>query len=258
MENNKLRNNQLKVLRLAKLFDDVCKENNIDYTLSSGSILGAIRHKGFIPWDYDMDVLVPINQYENMREKLLTKIQEENDLVLHLWDKEKKYSVVADRLGYLDIPHEEVHLDIFPLIGAPKDEKKQKKFANLCYYSYKILRCKHCNTKYSKPSHVKKIKMIKPLLFIVPDKIIIKWYNYLQHKYDFSKSEFVHILASGYGVSETLKKDIYLNTFYSSFEDIKLRIPVKYKEYLEKVYGKDYMTPKKDGYKKIDKKGKNA
>lgn len=255
MESN-VKDTQLIVLEMAKIFDDVCKKNNIDYTLSSGSILGAIRHKGFIPWDGDMDVLVPINQYDLMRKKIKERIKN-TDYVLHEWDKEKKYPEVVDRLCPKGVEHEKIHFDIFPLIGAPDDKKKQKRFADICFYSYRLLRCKYCNTDYSKPNHVKKIKMIKPFLKIVPDKLIIRWYHHLQSKYDYEKSKYVHILASGYGVDETLERDLYMNTKYVKFEDTTLRIPERAEEYLQLIYGKDYMTPLQDGYKKIDKKGTN-
>ena len=52
------------LLDLMMVFDDVCKKHNLTYFLEAGSLLGAIRHKGFIPWDDDVDVLMPRKDYQ--------------------------------------------------------------------------------------------------------------------------------------------------------------------------------------------------
>lgn len=252
--NDEIKDIQKQVLRIVKIFDSVCEKNNINYTLSSGSILGAIRHGGFIPWDGDMDVLVPINQFEFMREKMQEELKKYPDLKMYIWNKEKKYAEVVDRICPVGVPHEKIHLDIFPLIGAPDNKKEQKKFANICFYSYKLLRCKNCNTDFSKKDHITKIKILKIFMKVVPDRFMTKWYNYLQNKYDYEKSKYVYILASGYGVDEVLKKETYMNTIKVTFEDTELYIPKEYDFYLRHIYGENYMKPKKDGYKKIDQK----
>lgn len=246
---------QFKIMELVKIFEEVCSENDIEYTLAAGSVLGAVRHHGFIPWDSDMDVFVRLDQFNLLRDKLLEKINNTN-MKLYMWDKEEKYYEVVDRLGFKSIPHEEVHLDIFPLIGAPTGKIRRFLFTNIIYYTYRLLRCKYCNTDYSKPNHVKKIKFIRNFVKIFPDKIIIKWYKFLEQKYDLKDAEYCYIMASGYGYKEAMKKNIYLDTIKVQYEDIELNIPREYKYYLVELYGEDYMTPKKEGYKKIDKRKK--
>ena len=58
-----LRQIQLVMLRLLKIFDKICQEYNLTYWVDAGTLLGAIRHKGFIPWDDDLDVIMPYEDY---------------------------------------------------------------------------------------------------------------------------------------------------------------------------------------------------
>ena len=71
-EGTDLRKQQLVMLDMLVYFDSVCKENNITYWLSSGNLLGAVRHNGFIPWDDDVDVMMMRKDYIKL-EKILAK-----------------------------------------------------------------------------------------------------------------------------------------------------------------------------------------
>ena len=55
------------ILHIAKYIDEVCEASNIEYCLMGGSALGAVRHKGFIPWDDDLDIFMTPNNYEKFR-----------------------------------------------------------------------------------------------------------------------------------------------------------------------------------------------
>ena len=54
------------LLRLAKTFHKICTRNNVPYYMIGGTQLGAIRHKGFIPWDDDIDICMPRDEYEKL------------------------------------------------------------------------------------------------------------------------------------------------------------------------------------------------
>jgi len=73
-----------KILEIAKYFDEFCNENNITYYLMGGTALGAIRHKGFIPWDDDYDVYMDYNNYM----KLLNRVENNIDKSKYYFQKE--------------------------------------------------------------------------------------------------------------------------------------------------------------------------
>lgn len=72
-----LREQQLIVLDILKYFDEVCRKYNIKYTICGGTLIGAIRHKGFIPWDDDIDVYMVREEYEKFK-KVLEENKSEN------------------------------------------------------------------------------------------------------------------------------------------------------------------------------------
>ena len=237
---------QKQLLILIKEFNRICEENNIWYTLTSGSVLGAVRHKGFIPWDTDIDIFVKINDMAKMRETMRNSLPDE--MKLYVWDREEKYHPVFDRLTFKNLSHQKIHVDIFPLIGAPSNEEVRKRFTRKCYYLYNILKCKHTDINFSEKSHVKRIKAIKMFVKMVPDSLIRKLYHYLESKYDFEKANYVYTIASGYGLKECLPKKLLINSMKMQFEDIELPVPIQYHEYLTVIYG-NYMVPKRDKYK---------
>lgn len=73
-EGTKLREAQWCMLGILKEFDKICRNNNIDYWLDGGTLLGAVRHKGFIPWDDDLDVCMQAKDYPKLREALIREL----------------------------------------------------------------------------------------------------------------------------------------------------------------------------------------
>ena len=89
MENKNLRKAQLIMFNLLKELDKVCKKNNINYWLDSGTLLGAVRHKGFIPWDDDIDICMLEKDYKKFL-KIAKKELSEN-VFLQTEETDKNY-----------------------------------------------------------------------------------------------------------------------------------------------------------------------
>lgn len=71
-EGSNFRNQQLAIFEVLKYIKEVCEKNNIDYWLASGTLLGAVRHKGFIPWDDDVDIEVPFSELGKLKKAIIT------------------------------------------------------------------------------------------------------------------------------------------------------------------------------------------
>ena len=67
-DNSDLRKAQLRMLEILKFVTNICDKNNLNYWLSSGTLLGAYRHQGFIPWDDDLDIEMPRKDYLKLRQ----------------------------------------------------------------------------------------------------------------------------------------------------------------------------------------------
>ncbi len=120
-------------LDILKCFHSFCVENNIRYFLSNGSLLGAVKYKGFIPWDDDVDVLVPREDYN----KLISLFKDTEKHALLAFERNEKYRYPFAKLVDMSTRKEEINInngvtmgidiDIFPLDYWDNDLEKAKK-----------------------------------------------------------------------------------------------------------------------------------
>ena len=111
-----IRDVQLRILELLKRFDQFCRENDIRYSIDGGSLLGAIRHKGFIPWDDDADVMLDRENYDKLLAVSKQKLPEDLEIIGETWVK---------RLTRKDNPHkedEEECIDLFVWDNVPDNK----------------------------------------------------------------------------------------------------------------------------------------
>ena len=142
MANYDIRPLQLRILKNLLAVDKVCKEHNLRYYIMAGTMLGAVRHKGFIPWDDDLDIGMPRADYDLLMANAKEWLPEPYEAVCAENDKEYPlpFAKVQDanttliermHLKYLG----GVYIDIFPLDGVPESRMAQRMhFAKYEFY----------------------------------------------------------------------------------------------------------------------------
>jgi len=235
-------------LEIVKYFDKVCDENNLKYYLAYGSLLGAVRHEGFIPWDDDVDMhmfgkdylkiidLLSINQDKKY---FFQSLETEKNYYL-LWNKIRLNNTIFIEKGWEDNEiHQGISLDIFPMIDYPDNIKDKKKIERI----FKITKLMiDNNMKINKNYYSYGIngKILSKLFKLIPQNIrnkkIIKNIKFLCNYQ--SNSEYCFSLIRG--TSKKYSKKAFKEITKLKFEDSKFNAPSDYDLYLREVYG-DYM-----------------
>ncbi len=213
--------------------DDMCRRHGLRYWVCGGTLLGTIRHKGFIPWDDDIDIFLPWKDYL----KLIEIFEEtarfsmmgfgtaaENDFPDPFAKVVDKRAVIHEDIGTLwKINH--LWIDIFPLVGLPDDERERGAF----FAGYKELNRQIWEEFYATNGKTDGFS---------------KWFarqtEYLS-KYDFDKASYVGVLGTAYGERDCTGRDVYNATVRKPFEDIEVNVAAGYREYLDNLYGNDWM-----------------
>lgn len=240
---------EMKEIQLKILIDiaDFCEKNNLRYFLCGGTLLGAVRHKGFIPWDDDIDISMPRPDYER-----LLQTYSHPDYTLFHWQKGGKYlgtfTKAADRRTIIDEKGDfgeeiGVNIDIFPIDGLPGPDKKNRAMIRKFRFLYRIV-CSTMAEDLSNRTFFKKIAIsaVKGLDHIFPirnafTKMVVKG----AQKYPFDTAEKVAAVVWGYGEREIVDRDVYSHYIKLDFEGYQFNVPQKYDTYLKMLYG-DYMA----------------
>lgn len=220
-----------------------CSENNIKYFVSYGSLIGVIRHKGYIPWDDDIDISMYRPDYDrffklyNERESPYRAISHEidSDYSLPFGKVHDSRTEMHETMYKRDIFG--VYVDIFPIDGC--DEKGKIMERNLLWSRF-------LNTKkavYDKKRTFSKnliIALGKLVLFPISINRILQEISNNARKYPYETAQFVGNVVAPYGTMEVFSKSDIEELTSDVFEGLEISIPHNYDLYLKKIYG-NYM-----------------
>lgn len=232
------------ILNIAEYFDCLCESNGIDYCLMGGSALGAIRHKGFIPWDDDLDVFMRPSEYRKFR-KIFMEQGNHDDFYLQEWGGSKDASFAKLRLNrshfkesdleHLDI-HKGVFIDIFILHSCP--DSRLGHWWQYLWSRYLVLKSL-ANRNYKRRGLIGNL-VLQPLRWLPKRAFVDFAIRQLYRSADRETRNYCHYLGRA-GYSKGLyRSDYFRATKRVPFEGITLRVPEKVEEYLHDRWG-DYM-----------------
>lgn len=240
---------QSRLLEIMKWFHNFCVDNNLKYYMLGGTMLGAIRHKGFIPWDDDMDVGMPREDY--MRFIELTKnLKHDIFFVESIYSCSDTFSYPAckvyDKNSTL-IEHTRrpiirgIFLDVFPLDSVEYNYKK----INKVILRHKILLSQRVAFRTGR-NFLKNVSVFISRLLPYSDKLIVKKLINLDTKIislKTSKSNYVANFYGAWGMKEVMPLRVFGEPTLYSFEDSVFFGPECSHDYLKHIYGQYNVLP---------------
>ena len=231
-------------------FDRVCKKLNLEYFLSSGTLLGAVRHSGFIPWDDDVDVMMFRKDYEKLLKLAPNEFAPQYFLQTQTTDMEFPFpfaklrdsmtTLIEEQLSGLDINHG-IYIDIFPLDGVPTNESLRK----LGWIPISIIGYLSLSKTVRRDSPHKLAIIFKILNSIIHVKArtLLKIYTSLCRLCDAEKTKYVAFSSwPDYPFNRIIyKKSIFERTVMLRFHGHFFPAPSGYDDLLKQIYG-DYMV----------------
>ena len=257
MSEHVLSNLQKAELEIFKVFIKICKDSNLTYMICGGSFLGAVRHKGFIPWDDDIDVAMPRPDFERFLEiapKRLPdnlylstyKLRKDHiTLVAQIFNKNKNFTLNNSS----KVVKTGAWIDILVIDGAPEPGFKRKIFGIKYMYYRMMNQFAHfeeiVNLNKKRPFYenlaIKFAQITKIEKRLNAEKIGDKFHSFLK-SYPYETSKYVATFMGAAKMNEILPKEIYGSGSDYEYEGMIIKGPDKYDDYLSHFYG-DYMTP---------------
>lgn len=230
-DDSTLRKAQLQMLDILKCIDKICRKHNIHYWLSSGTLLGAVRHGGFIPWDDDLDIEMLKEDYDKLLSILKTELPSE--FILQNSSTEKDYpflfskirnkkTIIKESFIY-KLKNEGLYIDIFSLEKSfdPLFRISAILYHNLCFKLYKFRYIFYFN------------RYILTTIIFPLFRIISK----------FHKTDTLHH-TYGIGFLKARKKTDIFPLSMIKFEDSYFYAPKNSDAYLKRIYGEYMILPK--------------
>ena len=233
------KNAQRETLNTLKEFHRVCENNNVDYQVTFGSLIGLVRDGGQIPWDYDVDVFVPFNQKDKLINAL--KCDLNSDYYFYCPEVVPSCRHFIMRLAPKQYRTELLHVDVFYYTGTSNDEKLRKEHAAKLK---KVARARYYKLVNAKEESVSTMGYLKKLFFKFPYVFtsvteLSKTYEALCCQYPLEDAE-IYLQADIFAGQWNFTRELMKETRIISVDAGEFRIPVNFDALLKGIYG-NYM-----------------
>ncbi len=237
---------------LLQSFDAICSEKGYRYSLGGGTLLGAIRHKGFIPWDDDIDVMMPRPDYdcfikycEDNTIPFVLECHEYNPSYKNLFSKiiakntfliDSSITTKATKMG--------VHIDVFPIDGLGNSYKNAIKQFEKTTFKRELLNAATWEKYFRSKTHPWYYEPLRLSLYLLSRfqnaKNLMDSIDVINREVSFDESKFAGCVSGVYRKKEIMETSVFQNYIDVQFEGGYFKAIRDYDAYLQKHYG-DYM-----------------
>lgn len=241
LEQKDLEINHKMCLEMLDVFLEICQKNNIQYCVAEGTALGVVRHKGFIPWDINIDIYLLASEYRKLNDILHTMDSPLEDDIF--WDAPAGAGKICGcllRKNSLELKSKP-NIDISILGFVPNSGAARWLIRNIAYFNIKMFKLKNTTVKRKFPFNT-----LKGISTIISNKVyygVLEWLLNISDKNEGNK--YVMNFTPGWYKARynVIPKDwLGESTSFGEFENRKVRMMENVHKHLEATYG-DYMTP---------------
>jgi len=239
---------QSNLLELLKTFADICERYGLQYYLAGGTLLGAIRHQGFIPWDDDIDVMMPLADYEKF---LALESKLNNGLVIQSDKSDDDYPFLFVEFCDTNILYETqkkhgpwgIYIDIFPLISSKRPNKLAVFYFNIISVINYVLQVRCGWTSYI-PYKRKSATIGYGLLNVLSKQQLRSLRRKLASRLFAKDTDYLCSIGGGHkGAAEFYLKSWFSDAVFIDFEDRLFPVQIGWDEYLKQLYGNYMIIP---------------
>ncbi len=251
MEERKIGTREIQLIELdiLKVFNAICRKHSIRYYLAYGTLLGAVRHQGFIPWDDDIDLLMPRPDYEKLtrllREGVLPKGFSFGDLedpsyifpYLKIFKEQTRVVEKKHKPAFRTSP---VWIDVFPMDGIPSSGISRRFTFSVTVALRKLLYTSIVDPKMVHGIEKLGTVILNPLTSLIGAHTIARWIDRFSRRKPFGQSVHSGNIAWGDGVFESVDTAAFTDPVSLNFEGEAFPAPRIYENHLKELFG-DYM-----------------
>ena len=220
----------------------VCREHDLRFHLAYGTALGAFRHQGLIPWDRDVDITVGLDEYDDF----CATLRRELPSTLHIEDVSSNldYEFLFARVGAVGVHHQYLHIDIYPVGGAPSSALMQIVVINTLKtleYLFMAKRADFAQRTWWGVRTKLLARLLKLLAIPLTEGFIVRTHRRLAHRYSLKPTSPAMVVC---GTSR--RSDLMPGRFFGAPHPVQLLgdqfpMPSSPEDYLSHVYG-DFRT----------------
>lgn len=263
MDHSQVKQIQEQILLVFNEFSRICSDNNLRYFAIGGTCIGAVRHKGFIPWDDDLDVAMPGEDYLKFIEICKNQLQKPFEIIgahncshfkniyckLHNTDT----TLIENNDKNYPDRYSGVFIDVFPICGLPKNKNESDIFLKEYRWLKRLNRTRRYGF-YEQNSVLGKLLwvLMKPFNCFINEFYYIRKANQMICQHSLSNSRFLFFTwrEKAQGCLGSYQDKLFSEDFADSivvpFEDTTIQIPVGYERYLTMEFGNYMKLPPKD------------